>query len=316
MGGEMKTKLWLKTILSIALIIALLFICDKAKSWGVDECDAMCEILKEEFERLTNNVRFSVSKGHWYRGPGFPATFVSIYKTQTGINALYKPWRSGEFMRAELSIEEWQSFLKSLYKYLNKDFGNENWKDEYEKGEKTVFTRTFEAYYSREFSPDISLDWKAAPFDWDGVEKLMTNMAATIMERSEKPFEDELKAEYQKKFGEPISDFELSTRMVSFWIEKNSCYSFVFLDEIGGLAEECNIRKDISISEWLDFVRALYKNGADKLENKYGEPPSDDYWVIDIYSSGRLDVNRTEGFGAYPENWNGLNKVLEDMVAK
>jgi len=288
------------------------------------ECDAMCELQKMDFERLTTVVSFTVCKGRWVRGPGFPLTDVDIYKTQAGAIAKYRPWHSSEFMRIELSEEEWQSFVKSLYKYLNKDFGYKDWKNEYKKGEhySIIFTQAFDVSYPNEFEPSKLREWKTGPSDWDGVEKLMSDMVAKIRERSAIPFEDELKAEYQKRFGEPISDFELSTRIVSFWTEKDSCHTFnnetvsVFKTESGAHAETCNIEVDISIGEWLDFVRALYKNGADRLEKKYGEPPSNDDWVIDIYSSGRLDMDRIEGFGAYPKNWVDIKKIMDDMAAK
>jgi len=81
----------------------------------------------------------------------------------------------------------------------------------HEEEDKTIAIDFLAKTYYGEYT-GLLYEWKTVPSDWDGFQKLMTDMAVKIRERSAKPFEDELKVEYQKKFGEPISDFELSMR--------------------------------------------------------------------------------------------------------
>jgi hypothetical protein len=283
------------------------------------ECDAFCELLREnwkaDFERLTTQVEFRIE---FKRGL---LTDVDIYKTQAGIIARYKPWgRFLELMEIELSMEEWQDFIKSLYGYLRKDFDERSRNYEYRKGARNdiAFTRSFIISYPNEYEPGMLKAWKTDPSDssdWDGVEKLMNGMVTKIRERAEKPFEDKLRAEYMERFGEPISDFELSMKMVKFWKRDSSCFIFeVFKTETGARAETCDIDAELSTGEWLDFVRALRKSGVGEMESKYGELSAKREWGLDIYSSGKLYPDIIEGFGAYPPNWDELEKTMEDMA--
>ncbi|MDR2556017.1 MAG: hypothetical protein LBC64_11420 [Fibromonadaceae bacterium] len=313
-----------------AILLALFLLSCEEKQDAAQKCDAVCELIREnlkaDFERLTKMVTFGVDtkrKAYSCFWSGL-ITDVSVYKRPTGAVVLYKPWTTFldlEFQEAELSEEEWQSFIKSLYMYLNKDFGGSyEMEEKYEKGSNITITRDFRAIYPHPDKryPDVIHIWKTGPSDWDGVEKLMGGIVAKTRERAAKPFEENLRAEYQKRFGEPISDIELSMRRVTFAITSNRTRSCIQVSqtETGALADNSDEKAELSTGEWLDFVRALHKSDVSKLENKYGEPPAEGKWALEIYSSGKLYPIVTEGFGTYPPNWDGLKKTMEDMNAK
>jgi len=115
------------------------------------------------------------------------ASRIHVYKTLVGATVQYTPWSQfTESIDIKLSMEEWQHFIKSLSKYLRKDIDYWDFANEYRKGEhdSTILVRNFSASYTDEY--DIIHYWKTDPSDWDGVEKLMTDMVERINERAGK----------------------------------------------------------------------------------------------------------------------------------
>lgn len=141
---------------------------------------------------------------------------------------------------------------------------------------------------------------------------------------------EKIKSEYKKRFGESISDFELSTTRVCFRIggavgAGDLPHILVSRTATGTLAkyvsfenEEESFEIQLSIGEWLDFIRALYKNKVDKWETHYTtEYLSLDgiVWSLQIFS---LDNGyfSSGGSNAYPLNWDIFIKIMDDMEAK
>jgi hypothetical protein len=60
---------------------------------------------------------------------------------------------------------------------------------------------------------------------------------------------------------------------------------------------------ELSIDEWLGFIRALYKSSIDKWEEKYGE-------------EDKSDFKRVKGYNAYPQNWEEFMKAIEGIKPK
>jgi hypothetical protein len=297
----------------LSALLLLLLGCEERQ-----ECDATCELLREDFELLTAKVDLWIYEGNG-RTPGFERTSVNIEKTPTGAIAWYTPWGYDIYpsLSIELSMEEWQGFIKSLYKYIRKGFDNSSGRNVYKINGDT-FTRKLFIFSTSGYEPVVFNPWKTGPSDssdWNGVDKLMSDMVAKIREKAKNSFEDKIRADYKERFGEPISDFELSTKTLVFWKRDSSDFDIIASKtETGAYAKVCDIEAELSAGEWLDFVRALRKSGVGEMEKKYGEPPAEKKWGLDIYSSGRLDFKRIKGFGAYPPNWDGLEKTMEDMA--
>jgi hypothetical protein len=154
-------------------------------------------------------------------------------------------------------------------------------------------------------------------------------MRSLIRKRAEAPIDAMLKTEYQKRFGEPITDIELSTSRIKFWLasskEKNSrdgLLIFVTRTKTGAILEYDDAPEiEIGIDEWLDFIRALYKSGIDKWEEKYGEEDKSeselkDRWGLDVYYSDKSDFKRVKGYSAYPQNWEEFMKAINGIKLK
>jgi len=309
----------------LLILFSLLLLCCKDEERNPSQaqgCAAACELQREEFERLTTEV--------YYRLNELPFITMYINKTPSGVHAIYVPWFSDR-LEAELSAEEWQDFIKSLHKYLHKDFGiccgYGRYGKEDERYSREEFYGKFSIYYKNEAAPDKRHRWETGPSDWAGVERLMGGIVSKMRERAPSPFEAELRAKYQERFGEPITDLELSMRAVDFWIDGSDSWNFsVEKRSTEGFGATicykriCNIAAELGIGDWLDFVRGLRKSGVGELENKYGEKPSDgewdkvEKWGIKIYSYGRLNINLMLGFGVYPPRWDEIKKVMEDMA--
>jgi hypothetical protein len=74
---------------------------------------------------------------------------------------------------------------------------------------------------------------------------------------------------------------------------------------------------ELSMGEWLDFIRALYKCGIDKLESKPGQnKPHGKDWGISIYSSGKDKPDKFSQYNSYLPNYDELKKVMAAMEKK
>jgi len=183
------------TTILFALLL-LLCGCEEEKQ---DECDAICEIQKAEFERSTTGVSFH-TRYKWV------STSVTVTKTSTGAIAKYYFSGSlrdiGTSKNIELDVEEWQDFISALFKCNINE-----WKRKYDdlppkktcdvcSGPPQRSTTGWELYiyssndeYSKIYDgPKISSyrGYEVYPSNWDEFKKVMDNMVAKIKERAGK----------------------------------------------------------------------------------------------------------------------------------
>ncbi|MDR1811936.1 MAG: hypothetical protein LBQ87_03845 [Candidatus Fibromonas sp.] len=301
----------------VLLLVMLLPGCDE-KQEQKQECDAICEAKKADFELLTDYVRFRNISSHF--GDDI---YFSVHKTATGAIAGYMPFYEKKRLEAKLSPEEWINFIKALYKCLDKDLNKWGGKDENCYGTFKCTRVLFIDYPDSNQTVGYN-SWKAKPTDWDKVEKTINDMLSLIRKKVEVPIDAKLKAEYRKKFGEPITDIEFSTSRIKFWLS----YSFtitVTRTETGAILEYSsksmeNIPNiELDIGEWLDFVRALYKIDINKWRKEYGELNATKggwQWRLEIYYSDKAGFNIFKGHEAYPPNWYEFMKVMCSMKEK
>jgi hypothetical protein len=96
--------------LLVVLFMLLLLGCEEKQR--EQECDAICKIHRANFENITTGIVFS------HNFSPKESEYVSVTKTVTGAIAKYKPWGNPnmEPLEAELSLKEWQDFIRALYK--------------------------------------------------------------------------------------------------------------------------------------------------------------------------------------------------------
>ena len=158
-----------------------------------------------------------------------------------------------------------------------------------------------------------------SPNKYQSVLEELEHYAATE-QGSGSEFLAKIKTEYKKKFGAPISDFELAltgvfvygiTPQGSITVKRTlkgarAQYSHKILDT----------EVDLSMGEWLDFIRALYKCGIDKLGSKPGKYKHRGIYGIDIYSSGKDKPDRYNEYNSYLPNYDELKKVMSGMETR
>ena len=232
----------------------------------------------------------------------------------------------------KLDISEWLDFINALRKY------NINEK------------KTFGSFCT--FCPDdrelriqfFSSDDLVFAFDmysrnWADVIKIMDTMIARIKREGGAKLETKLKYEYEKRFGVPISDFELSISYISFIysrkplsnLEMNATRTIngarirYYVDyeqrNTTGFYDESRFGFDVDleldIGEWLDFVNALNKCNIGKWKKDYSDRNLGYYkpWNLRIYSLGKeMLISRSRN--GVPSNWDEFIKIIESFGVK
>jgi hypothetical protein len=332
-------------------IVILLFIlpvlCNCKEQQPVPEtkeiCDSSCEMFKN-FERSINKVAFS----HKHSSRHYFHSDIVVTKTGTGAFAKYDNSSQLEFSKgsekswkAEFSAKEWQDFIRALY---NLRFNE--WQKEYKEPEdRSIIDRVLRG--DSEWSLSIfSPDKKEAdtfsgknkyPPNWEELAKIMEGVSKKIIVKTKKeaefPLENKLKMEYEKKFGEPISDFEISTKEITFRISKEKeYYRYISITrtETGAILRDGKIygftlewgvpyELELSSGEWLDFMRALHKSKVDEWEKKYESnakiSPAEE-WELTVHSSNEDAHYKFSGKSTYPSNWKQFKKTMDDMMMR
>ncbi|MDR2970439.1 MAG: hypothetical protein LBU83_00715 [Bacteroidales bacterium] len=157
--------------------------------------------------------------------------------------------------------------------------------------------------------------------------------------------ENAIKLEYEKMFGKPITDFELSIKRVSFHLgtgpgsvppnriivtmTPNGVFAEYFqYEEIVTRATDGTLdyrlqhekyEATLDLGEWLNFINKLYCyiNKWDRSEGAYREWHCFDcpVWVLNIFFSDKEELNFS-GNIRRPPNWEKIVKIMNDMEIK
>jgi uncharacterized protein (TIGR02145 family) len=107
---------------------------------------------------------------------------ISVTKTKTGAFAKYEPGNS-DLIVVELSEEEWQNFIRALYRCCIGKWEKEN-KDEEETAE-VILRMQLIIFYSDRISKELEGYGKEYPSNFRSLEKTMNDLKAKIMEKSD-----------------------------------------------------------------------------------------------------------------------------------
>jgi len=154
------------------LFMLLLVGCEEEQQ--EQECNAICEIHRTNFENLTTSIVF--------RNNYSPreSKYVSVTKTAIGAIAKYKPWGKPyrEPLEAELSMDEWQDFIKALYKCHISEW----------KKYKLTSSTFLEIYSSDKDNPYIRVSFGSLDehdlFYYEEFFKILYDMEAKIVEKA------------------------------------------------------------------------------------------------------------------------------------
>jgi hypothetical protein len=138
-----------------------------------------------------------------------------------------------------------------------------------------------------------------------------------------------VKAEYKKKFMESITDFELSVERVYFRtgntehrylsVIRTAAGALAIYEDIAGPNKE-QLKLELDMGEWLDFIRALYKCRIDEWKIFYDNPTALDgeQWRLQIFFLNRLERERftSGGSNRYPQNWEKFEKIMKGKKKK
>jgi len=253
-----------------------------------------------EQELSTEQVRFSLESSN-----KTPINFTSeiiITRTKTGAVAYYS---YGPEEGIKLSMDDWLDFIYDLYKSSFM-----KWDEEYGKMRmQALFNDTYwlDIYNSNSFNPKKFAGYNKYPPNWDKFLKVMNDIRAKAKKDSAtKEIEDKLKTEYKKRFGKPISDFELSIRSMNFgafskWIDNsvsvrlNRTARGALIEYYAG-SEGVQLSEKLSMEEWLDLLNNLQKCPSNGRGGKFERwdiccrKNLNDYSILDIYVTWRLEI--------------------------
>jgi len=152
------------------------------------------------------------------------------------------------------------------------------------------------------------------------------------------PCKDEkIKVWYQKKYGEPITGFELSAKNIFYEyrylnIRSNIVVTSILVTRtatgaIVAVTDETEKKIELNMEEWLDFIRILSKLRIDDWEEVYYPYEPKDHW--DSLLSGNnmaghwtIKIISSETFKssgrttARPSNFKEFEKAMRNMKKK
>ncbi|MDR3001985.1 MAG: hypothetical protein LBU89_12065 [Fibromonadaceae bacterium] len=270
---------------------------------------------KKKFGVPISDFELSI-KGVYFTGHGNDSHNFLVTRTATGALAKY---RNNE-LELELNISEWLNFINALHKC-----NVSKWKKEYgDIGISDLLNGyTWELRILSSEKLKFEGNKQEYPPNWDEFIKVMSAMEARIKKDGSAKLEAKLKAEYKKRFGIPISDFELSIRQIIFYSAPSLRISAT-RTTTGATIEYKNrnnerLKMELDMYEWLDFVNVLHKSNVSKWKKEYHNKSKSmkkhEKWLLHIHF---LDKNELiySGINAYPPNWSEFQKLMDDMVAK
>jgi len=260
---------------------------------------------------------------------------ISVIRMAEGASAEF----SNKFQKqvVELDEEEWLDFINKLYicrvdkwqkgYYEGSEAGTNKWILRIDFSDKERFVITNLSYLQ---------NWEKFIETMDGIKVKIKNQQIGQLDELEG-----LKTEYKKRFGNSITDFELSIVNVSFSIGNpgKPRRSFSMTRTANGVIAEYNEYKTqvvkLDIGEWFDFIHALYECHIDKWEEwkkmkveereKAYSKSSDmgdllgslggETWAVEIFfvDKEKFKVSSTN---EYPQNWTRFLKIMNDMETK
>ena len=306
--------------IAILFALPLLLSCNEsteAKPLAQKKTEAEFEDkLKSEYEKKFGMqiTEAELSTTHiYYEYDGFNIVpQISVTRTATGAIAKYRE----EVLELELDLDGWLDLVNATYKYgIRKLNGLDKKNDMGRKygGNSIGLTARIDM-----------LNDNMGKNDWPEFVNVMEAMKAKIIEDGGAKLEARLKIEYEKKFGIPISDFELSITDVHYQyfnrLSQNLNVEFSATRTTSGASIKYKDEKlELDIGDWLDFVNILYKYNIDKLEKRYYSYTSDadnfERWHISIYSFDKKEISSI-GINAYPNRWDEFIKAMNDFEAK
>jgi len=305
----------------LLILLLLLLGCDKNKPAPI----------KPEEEIIKNRHSFNF-KYKALNSDGTTQT-ISVSKTPTGAIIKYQlsayEDKSVDTLSANISAEEWQNFINAL-----QEIDVMNWRPFYEK--KSGIRRFLPNWKVEMFLPGVpdSAVFKSEgylvphfPYNWNKFVDLMEG----LKKKSTQDLENKLKTEYEKRFKKPITEQELSTEKVYFYLELlnktqiNSESRITITRTADGAATHYDysphkMGEKFSTEEWLDFINALYSTSFMQWDEEYGKEretgQKNDTYKLVVYNSNSLKTKTFSGANKYPQNWDKFMKVINDMRAK
>jgi len=157
--------------------------------------------------------------------------------------------------------------------------------------------------------------------------KLLAQKKAEEIERenarkTEVEFEVKLKAEYEKRFGIPISNFEFSIKSVKYNYYDHYATMSITRTATGAIAKYTEIELELDMDEWLDFVNALHKCniGEKQFSNARRMDGTFDYVNEDVRELEiLLSSSKKLWFGFQPksqkyEDWADVAEIMDSMT--
>jgi hypothetical protein len=331
----------------IPLLFTLLLLCC-GKDPQPKHCDSLCEDekIKAEYQKRfglpMSDFELAIKNVHYYIWDYDNSydTLISLTRTPAGMYAKFmNTYEPVQYIK--LNIGEWLDFVNALHKCNIRErksvsvdilFGGH--KLEVLSSDTLTFTFPVDFKTLAPDTPDSVLS--NGELIWVDVIRLMDSTKAKAERVRIAKMNSELKREYEKRFGLPISDFELSINNLTFCnhrsgygdyitrVARNTTSAYAIHSRgIGLLYKPVELTQE----EWLDFVNALYKIRVNSWKKEYDMVEKeldlgfkvskypDWLWRLEIFSDKDTIVS-SHGAYLYPPNWDEFMKIMDDMEKK
>jgi hypothetical protein len=278
--------------------------------------------LKAEYEKRfgvpISDFELSVKSATYYYAPYYsiPRILPQISITRTATGAIAKYMVYGQELELELDMVDWLDFVNALHKSNVKEKRYPPKID----GELEILFSSSEKFKFNRYHPN-----------WSEFVNLMEVMTARVKKGIAADIEPKLKLEYEKKFGVPISDFELSISYVYYiifpfeisttrtakgahmkhqYVVQKSERDFDFI----------NVDTYVDIGEWLDFVRVLKKCNVNEWKKEYYHTDKNQRkrtgWVLYIKFWDKDELSSISGITDSPPEWDEFMEAMHDFAEK
>ncbi|MCL2261534.1 MAG: hypothetical protein FWC15_09310 [Fibromonadales bacterium] len=279
--------------------------------------------MEEEEERIKDRHSFHFE----YENYGITQS-VSVSKTSEGAIVKYQlpmlttTIKNADTLSVNISANEWQNFIDEL-----RQIGVMNW------------TKSYHEYSNhKEWQIEILLPgvpdsagfqvFGVSPYppEWNKFIKLIDG----IKKRASQDLERKLKAEYEKRFKKPITEQELSTDAVIFYVYiLDNSFSRVAITRTpsGATFYHYNAYPNegikLSTADWLDFINGLYGSSFMSWDKEFGKraKPRERVYSFHLYVHDYISNNINSIFygnndNEQPPNWDKFINVMNDVRAR
>jgi hypothetical protein len=295
-----------------------------------------------DFELSVTKIKYRNGEKVRAGNDAYHPAFMTVTRTAEGADfsnsvAVYKRMEnySNSTIRfnTKLKMEDWAGLVRDI-----SELGIDEWEEEYANNPEEGYVVNWNVEIISSDTLKSQGEDGVYPENWKVFKDIMDNLwdkIETELQNEKEKADAALKARYLEKFGEPITDRELSTTRIVFEFNskrapKNSYYLSVYSEAVkAGAWAELSDCKDLEwgfdMDEWLELVRVVYKTNFYEWKHSrsdwsWGDSKKFD-WKLIVFNADEDNAEipailnqqclEYRGADVYPPNWKELKRKMD-----